>query len=262
MASMKPPAVFVSHGAPSLPLEPGPTAGFLRDLGRSLGKPRGVVCISAHWERAQPQVTAAPHLETIHDFGGFPEELYAIRYPAPGDPALAGRVVATLEAAGVRCGQDAARGLDHGAWVPLMLIYPEADVPVVQLSVQTRLGPAHHLALGQALRPLRDDGILILGSGGATHNLGAFGEYDVGAPPAGYAAEFDAWLNESIESGREADLLDYRARAPHATRNHPTAEHFLPLFIPLGAATPGRAGRRIHAAFTYGVISMAAFAWD
>jgi 4,5-DOPA dioxygenase extradiol len=206
-------------------------------------------------------VTTSPRPPTLHDFGGFPEALYRIRYPAPGDPALAAEVLEALQKSGLQGTGDPRRGLDHGAWVPLHLMFPDAGVPVVQLSVQSDLGPAHHRAIGRALRPLRERGILVLGSGGATHDLGAFGAHAVGDPPAAYAAAFDAWLCAAVEAGREDDLLDYARRAPEARRNHPTPEHFLPLFVPLGAAGDA-AGRRIHAAFTYGVISMAAFAWS
>jgi 4,5-DOPA dioxygenase extradiol len=260
---MKFPAVFVSHGAPSLALEPAdPTHGFLLELGHTLGKPSAVVCVSAHWEAPQPSVSAAEHPSTIHDFYGFPAPLYDIRYPAPGHPALAARVGAMLGAAAAPATLDARRGLDHGAWVPLSLMYPAADVPVLQLSVQSRLGAAHHAALGRALAPLRDEGVLILGSGGATHDLRrvAWGasEEDV---PADVRA-FEGWLVKCVESGATDELIAWRERAPSPASNHPTPEHFLPLFVPLGAAVPGTKGRVLHRAFAYGALSMAAFAWD
>jgi 4,5-DOPA dioxygenase extradiol len=188
--------------------------------------------------------------------------LNEIRYPAPGDPALAARVAALLENAGFTAGVDRSRGLDHGAWVPLKLMHPAADIPVLQVSVQSGRGPDHHLGVGEALRPLREEGVLILGSGGATHNLREFGNHALDAAPADYAQTFENWLVECVLAGRRDALVDYRRQGPSAARNHPTAEHFLPLFVALGAAGEGARGRALHRAFNYGVLSMAAFAWD
>ncbi|HZN03306.1 MAG TPA: class III extradiol ring-cleavage dioxygenase [Candidatus Polarisedimenticolia bacterium] len=254
------PTLFVSHGAPTLPLDPGPTGPFLKDLGRRLGRPAGVVCVSAHWDTQSPRVTGSPAPETVHDFGGFPEALYSLRYPAPGDPALAQRVVELLGASGRPAAVDPKRGLDHGAWVPLLLMFPAADVPVVQLSVQSHLDARHHFEMGRALHPLRREGVLILGSGGATHNLGTFGRAPVESPAAPWANAFDEWLRAAIEANRSDDLLAWRERAPDPLRNHPTPEHFMPLFVPLGAATGP--GRRIHSTFTFSTFSMAAFEWS
>lgn len=261
---MKLPAVFVSHGAPTLVLESDdPTHIFLRGLGKALGTPRGVVCVSAHWEAPQPSLTGAAAPSTIHDFYGFPDALYALRYGAPGDPALAERVRALCDAAGLPARVDPRRGLDHGAWVPLSLLFPHADVPALQLSVQSRSGAAHHAALGRALAPLRYDGILILGSGGATHDLRrlAWREGPDAPVPADVAA-FEAWLVARVEAGETSALIDWIARAPNPEANHPTPEHFLPLFVPLGSAPVGTKGRVLHRAFAYGALSMAAFAWD
>lgn len=255
------PALFVSHGAPTMALEDGATPAFLRGLGRSLPRPRAVLCVSAHWEAPAPVLGAAPRPETIHDFYGFPAPLYALRYPAPGASDLAADAARLLGEAGIEAALDRARGLDHGAWVPLLLMYPDADVPVTQLSVQTGLGPAHQHALGRALAPLREAGVLVLASGGATHNLGDFGRYAPDAAPVAYAKGFADWLARAVESGDEAALLDYRARAPEAARNHPTEEHLLPLFAALGAGG-GVPGRVLHRDFRYGVLSLAAYAWD
>lgn len=256
------PTIFVSHGAPTLLIEQGPTHTFLQGLGDMFERPHGIVCISAHWETPSPRVTGTPRPQTIHDFYGFPRPLYELDYPATGDPVLASKVARLLQQSGSEADVDGSRGLDHGAWVPLMLAYPKAGVPVVQLSVQPRLGPRHHVKLGQALQPLRGEGVLILGSGGATHNLREFHAHAVDAAPADYAKAFDSWLEETITSGRQDELIDYERRAPAARRNHPTAEHFLPLFVPRGAAGADARGRKIHEAFTYGVLSMAAYAWD
>ena len=255
------PAVFVSHGAPTMFLEPGPTHEFLAGLGGELGRPRAIVCVSAHWEAGGATVSQAARPSTVHDFSGFPEALDRVAYPAPGDPSLAARVIELVRAAGLPARGDPSRGLDHGAWVPIGLMYPNADVPVVQLSVQTRLGARHHLELGRALTPLRSEGVLVLGSGGATHNLREYfgGPADAAVPP--YVAAFESWLCDGVASGAEAALVDYLAQGPEALRNHPTQEHFLPLFVPLGAAASPR-GRILHRAFDHGVLSLAAFAWE
>ena len=160
------PALFVSHGAPSLPFDDVPARDFLRGLGQQIGKPRAILAVSAHWVTPAPQANSVVVNDTIHDFAGFDPALYAIRYPAPGDASLAQRVAALTGGT-----LDTQRGLDHGAWVPLMLMYPEADVPVVQLSVQSHLGAAHHIALGRSIASLRQDNVLVIGTGGFVHNL-------------------------------------------------------------------------------------------
>ena len=168
---MQVPALFLSHGAPTLAVEETAETRAWAALAAELPRPRAILAVSAHWDTDSPMVSTAARPATIHDFTGFPAELYAQRYPAPGDPALAARVVKLLGAAGLACGTDPERGLDHGAWVPLKWMYRAADIPVTQLSVQSRRGAAHHHALGKALASLRDDGVLVLGSGGIVHNL-------------------------------------------------------------------------------------------
>jgi 4,5-DOPA dioxygenase extradiol len=254
-----PPAVFVSHGAPTLLLEGGPAVDFLAGLGRELGKPSAVVCLSAHWETDAPAVSAAAHPETIHDFSGFPPELHAMRYPAAGAPALAERVRALLADAGLPCAVDPARGLDHGAWVPMKLMYPAADVPILQLSVQPHRDPAHHLAVGRALARMRGGGVLVLGSGGAIHNLRAL-RWGADTPEA-WATGFADWLDRAVAAGATDDLVHYRERSPGGTRAHPTDEHFLPLFVALGAGGAGK-GKRLHTSFTHGNLGMQAYAWE
>jgi 4,5-DOPA dioxygenase extradiol len=256
------PALFVSHGAPTLALEPGPTRGFLAQLGAALPRPRAILAVSAHWDTAVPAFTATPQPETIHDFYGFPEALYAMRYPAPGAPELAIRAAALLADSGFTASVDEGRGLDHGAWVPLMLMYPHPDIPVIQLSVQGRKGPEHHWRLGEALRPLREAGVLIIGSGSVTHNLREFGRHGYDSPPPAWVSEFNDWLHQRLVSAERQPLVDYRVRAPQAVRNHPTEEHLLPLFVAAGAATPGRKPQRLHAAYSYGVIGMDAYRFD
>ena len=256
------PALFVSHGAPTLALEPGPTRGFLAQLGAGFERPKSILLISAHWETAAPAISRALKPETIHDFYGFPEALYAMRYPAPGAPELAVRAAALIAESGFAASTNEDRGLDHGAWVPLMLMYPEADIPVTQISVQSRLGPEHHWRLGEALRPLRDEGVLIIASGSVTHNLQEFGRHHYDSPPPSWVSEFNDWLHDRVLSMDQAALVGYRTLAPQAVRNHPGEEHLLPLFTAAGAATPGIRPQRVHDAFTYGVIGMDAYRFD
>jgi 4,5-DOPA dioxygenase extradiol len=254
------PAVFVSHGAPTLAVEQNGTVEFLKRLGAGLGSPEAILCVSAHWNTVAPAVSGAERPETVHDFGGFQEELYRMRYPAPGAPKLAGRVREVLGEAGIACTVEPARGLDHGAWVPLKLIYPAADVPVTQLSVQPSLGTRHHFRLGRALAPLRAEGVLILATGSATHNLSRIGRGEV---PPEWAKEFDEWLFRKISEGALEELLDYRRLAPHASVAHPTDEHLLPLFVAMGAgsAESTAAGRNLHRGWTWGSLSMAAYSF-
>lgn len=253
------PSLFVSHGSPELPLLQGSVVEFLKGLGDKIPRPQAIVAISAHWGSAFPLVTANPHPSTIHDFGGFPDALYRLQYPAPGDPQLAARIVKLLQDEGIRAELDPTRGLDHGTWTPLLLVYPQAEIPVIQVSLQPHLGTAHHLALGSALQSLRHEGILVLASGGATHNLRAFGSYPYDADPPLWVSQFQDWMTQAVTEGRVDDLLHYRDLAPHAARNHPTEEHLLPLFVAMGAG--GSVGQLIHQSTTYGVFSMAAYAF-
>lgn len=260
---MRLPTVYVTHGSPTLIVDDCPARDFLAGLGKTLPQPKAVLCVSAHWEAPRAAISAAPTPETIHDFYGFPPALYQQRYPAPGAPTLAGRVAGMLQEAGISCVVDPLRGLDHGAWVPLKLMFPAADIPAFQLSVQSPLGPEHHIALGRALAPLREEGVLILGSGSATHNLADFrGVRGVSDPVRPYVKPFDDWLVKTVEAGDESALADYR-RAPEGARNHPSPEHFLPIFVPFGAALAAGEGRgtTLHRSYTYGILAMTAFAW-
>ncbi|MGF7207653.1 4,5-DOPA dioxygenase extradiol [Skermanella aerolata] len=257
------PSLFVSHGAPTLALEKDGAAEFLRGYGGRLGRPNAILVVSAHWETDVPSVGTTPAPETIYDFRGFPAELYRMRYAAPGAPELAERAAELVEAEmGGAVRRDPRRGLDHGAWVPLSLMYPEADIPVTQLSILRDGGPAAHLALGEAIRPLRDEGVLVLASGSATHNLYEFRGFDYDSAPPGWVSEFGDWVAGAISGAKTAELLDYRRLAPSAERNHPTEEHLLPLFTALGAASPGTAGTRVHSSHTYGVLAMDVYAFD
>ncbi len=251
--------LFVSHGAPTLVLDDVPARHALAELFAPSSKPAAIVVASAHWTTRAPRVDSSSTPRTIHDFSGFAPELYRVRYPAPGAPQLAARVVDALRSAGFEAELES-RGLDHGAWVPLKLAAPLADVPVFQLSLQPHLGAAHHFKLGQALAPLAYDDVLVLGSGSATHNLGELARPD--APPPAWVREFDEWLDATLARGDVKALVDYRVRAPHAARNHPTEEHFFPLLVALGAAGPTPRPRKLHSSFTFGVLSMAAFAFE
>jgi 4,5-DOPA dioxygenase extradiol len=254
---MSMPTIFVSHGSPTLILDDVPARAFLASLGRQLPRPKAIIAVSAHWDTDVPAVSLARKPETIHDFYGFPEALYQLRYNAPGAPELAERVAKLTGAA-----HDPHRGLDHGAWVPAMLGWPQADVPIFQLSVQPEESPAHHIALGRKLGSLREEGVLVMGSGSATHNLRALVRGGGDLEPEPWAKAFDDWLAETLEKGDEAALADYRAQAPYAREAHPTDEHFLPLHVAYGAAGEGARGRALHRSFTLGNLSMASYAFE
>lgn len=251
------PTLFVSHGSPAFPLSDVPARRFLESLADALPeRPGAILVVSAHWETARPAVNAVAVNGTIHDFYGFPPALYEIRYPAPGSPDLAERVRQLLSDGGLAADIDTARGLDHGVWVPLRLAFPAADIPVVQLSVQTDLGPLHHLELGRLLAPLREEGVLIVGSGSFTHDLSSFREYArrIDAPEPDWVTRFTDWMEQALAGERWDDLLQYRRLAPEALRNHPTEEHLLPIFVAMGAG--GGAPRNLHKSSTHGVLRM------
>lgn len=254
------PTLFISHGSPMFALQPGEAGAQLARLGERLPRPRAVLVMSPHWMTRGPEVLAGRRPETVHDFGGFPRELYALSYPAPGAPEVAAEVIALLAAAGLDARANETVGLDHGAWVPLMHLYPAADVPVIQLSQPATRSPQVPYALGRALAPLHERGILVIGSGSITHNL-----YEFRAPhdPADrYASEFTDWIWQAIAAGDLDALLDYRARAPHAVRAHPTDEHLLPLHFAIGAAGDGWARAvRLPGDVTNGILAMDSFAF-
>ncbi|HEX4303280.1 MAG TPA: class III extradiol ring-cleavage dioxygenase [Rhizomicrobium sp.] len=252
------PALFVSHGAPTLPFDDVPARDFLRGLGQRIGRPKAILCVSAHWDTAAPALNAVATNTTIHDFHGFPEQLYRVRYDAPGAPQLAGKIATLLHGAGHAATLDPERGLDHGAWVPLMLMYPDADIPVLQLSVQSAATPAQHIALGRALAPLREEGVLILGSGGFVHNLRLLDRHGSGAPEPQWSAGFAEWVHNALIEGREDDLANYRRLAPDAARAQPTEEHFTPLFVAYGA---GGKAERLHRSATFGSLRMDAYSF-
>jgi len=255
------PSLFVSHGAPTLPLEDVPAKEFLKDLGRMYPNPRAVICVSAHWETDSPQVNSGERPETIHDFYGFPSALYKMIYPAKGSPEIAEEVAGRVRRAGMDCTVNEARGLDHGAWVPLMLMFPRANIPVVQLSIQHHLDPAEHMRLGKAVASLREGGILILGSGGAVHPLG-YADFWEGKETDKWALSFDDWLAEAVTSWDTAGLVDFRRRAPYPERAHPRPDHYMPLMAAVGSAGESVKGRVLHRSWQYGDLGMAAYAFE
>jgi 4,5-DOPA dioxygenase extradiol len=258
------PSVFVSHGAPTIVIEDNASRRFLAGLGAALPRPRAIVVVSGHWECARPAVLSSLRPPTIHDFYGFPEALYALHYPAPGAPSVARRIEQLCAVADIPLISDPARGLDHGAWIPLQLMYPEHDIPVTQLAVCPNHDAAYHWRLGRALAPLREEGVLILGSGSMTHNLGDVRGLHRGGsvPPLDYAGDFSAWMAAAIEAGDTEALLAWRERAPHAQRAHPSEEHLLPLHVCAGAAGEDWHGRRLHHEILLGAIAMDAYRFE
>jgi 4,5-DOPA dioxygenase extradiol len=253
----KSPAIFFSHGAPTLAIEPGDYGRALEEFGRSLApRPRAIVVFSGHFEEPLPaRATAAARPALIYDFGGFPDEMYRIRYPAPGDPELATEVAELLEHAGIPSAVDPSRGWDHGLWVPLRMAFPGADIPIVEVSQPAGAPPGKLLEMGAALAPLRDRGVVLAGSGGIVHNLRRVRFGDGGAVDP-WAKEFDDWVAERLETMDVASLVEYRTRAPHAALAVPTAEHFNPLFLVLGALSPDERAETIFEGFQYGNISL------
>ncbi|VVO35767.1 DODA-type extradiol aromatic ring-opening family dioxygenase [Pseudomonas fluorescens] len=247
------PSLYISHGSPMLALEPGASGPALAHLAAELPKPKAIVIVSAHWESNELLVSGNPKPDTWHDFGGFPQALFEVQYPAPGDPLLATEIVGLLENAGLPARIDPKRPFDHGVWVPLSLMYPQADIPIVQVSLPTRGGPALQTRVGQALAGLREQGVLLIGSGSITHNLR---ELDWHAGPESvepWAREFRDWVVEKLEAQDEVALHDYRRQAPNAVRNHPSDEHFLPLYFARGA---GGLFSVSHEGFTLGALGM------
>lgn len=255
------PALFLSHGSPMLAIEDSPTGRFLDRLGELLPRPRAIVVASAHFMSATPTVTATPSPDTIHDFGGFPAPLYQIRYPAHGAPALAAQLAELLRDAGFEARQDDRHGIDHGVWVPLRRMYPQADIPVVALSVDPHGSAEWHYRLGLALAPLRRDGVLVVGSGGFSHNLRALDWQRPDAPAFPWVSAFTDALRERLLAGDIAGALDWPS-LPEALRNHPTQEHLYPLHVALGAGGDGARGRLLHRDVELGGLALDAFAFE
>lgn len=250
------PTLFISHGSPMLAVEPGRYGPAWRDMVAHLPRPDAILAVSAHWTTQEPALSTTARPDTIHDFGGFPAALYAIRYPAPGAPALALQTAELLQKAGLPVALSADRGLDHGAWVPLRQMYPAADIPVTQLSVQPGRDAAWHLRLGEALRPLRSRNVLIVATGSITHNLRDFDFDEYAADRAqDYVRAFQQWLHDALQKGDREALAQWSQRAPQAQRAHPTPEHLLPLFVAYGAAGGGPVERAVSG-YSGGALAM------
>lgn len=249
------PVLFISHGSPMTGIEDDSYTAALEALGKKLPRPKAIVVVSAHWEAGPPvRITGGASPRLIYDFGGFPDELYSLPYPAQGDPRLGSEIARMLSAK-----VDPQRGFDHGVWIPLRRLYPAADVPVVAVSLTQGATPADYVGVGKALAPLRDRDVLLVGSGGVVHNLRRVRFGDKAAPLDDWAREFDGWVWERIQSGTHVPLVDYRRQAPHADLAVPTTEHFDPLFVALGAAGPDDRPRSVHEGFHYGNLSMRTF---
>jgi len=262
------PAAFISHGSPDVGLYPTPAREFLTGFGDQLGRPDAIVSISAHFSTHRPTVVSDVAPETLYDFSGFQDELYEMTYPAPGDPVLALKVAGLINAANMPVLMSEGRGYDHGTWIPLKMMYPGADIPIVQVSIQANEPPAHHFELGQALSSLREENILVLGTGAMTHNLRAMFQVMPGfegmvppidGPPLPWVSEFADWFAERANSGAIDDLLAYRRKAPYGAENHPTDEHLLPFYVALGAGGEAVDARRVHHSIQYGVLAMDAY---
>jgi 4,5-DOPA dioxygenase extradiol len=263
------PPLFISHGSPMTALEPREAGAFMQTLGRQIdaqfGRPRAVLMISAHTAAHQPVLLTGAQHQAIYDFGGFDPQLRTLRYDAAGAPALADEVQTLAKAAGINLQSLDRGGLDHGAWTPLRFIYPDADMPVLPLAFVPEQSPAEQFALGEMLAPLAEGGVLLIGSGSITHNLGLV--FGAGRMAAVDAAEIPAsrafrdWLVERSAARDWEALLDYRHQAPHGVAMHPTDEHLLPWFVAAGAGGRAHAPQRIHASLTYGSLGMDAYAF-
>jgi 4,5-DOPA dioxygenase extradiol len=237
--------------------EPSAIRTFLSQLGEQLVKPSAIVVASAHYESQEPEIVSDPEPETVYDFGGFDPALYEMIYPAKGDPGIASEILGLFEKAGIAASLKPKRGFDHGTWTPLMLAYRDGDIPVVQISIQPGRDASHHYRLGAALQSLRDRNILVIGSGHITHNLRAiFGAMQsgrsAGHPMMEMVPAFTGWIEEKLKEGATEDLLNWNKEAPFAAENHPSDEHFMPLFVALGAGGAEGKATLMHRSTQYG----------
>ncbi|MBO6815576.1 MAG: dioxygenase [Rhizobiaceae bacterium] len=259
------PPLFLSHGAPNMGLHPSPVREFMKGLANEFPRPSAIIACSAHFETTGAVIVTDPAPGMIYDFRGFEPELGRFVYPAPGEPGLAERAAGLLEDAGITVGRLAKRGYDHGTWVPLSLAWPDADIPVVQLSIDPQQGPDYHFAIGQALASLADENIAIVGTGNITHNLHVL--FGGGKDPALVSSmkqmvdEFLEWFDTKLIEFDTASLLNYRSNAPYAAENHPTDEHLLPIFVAMGAAGNAVKPIKLHESFTFDFLAMDAWAF-
>ncbi len=259
-AKSRMPVVFISHGSPMVALVKDDYSAALKKLGEELPFPSAVVIVSAHWQEEAPiRITAGERPETIHDFGGFPETLHQMKYPSPGQPKLADEIAKTLTAGGFPARLED-RGLDHGAWIPMKLAYPAADIPVIEVTLRYGLTPADYLRLGGLLSPLRERGVLLVGSGGVVHSFPEMRRLKQGEKTDQWAVEFDSWFRERLDKNDLESLVNYRTAHPSGARSAPTTEHFDPIFVSLGAAKPGDKVVDIYEGFRGANLSMRTFA--
>lgn len=252
-------ALFISHGAPDILLTPSKTLQFFEDLGKRLLPPDLIIAISAHWVTPLLTFSSATFPETIHDFQGFPAPLYRVRYPAPGAPGIAHKLSGDLKRAGISCQMDPYRGFDHGLWVPLSKIFPDAQIPVLPLSLPHGFSPDSLLQLGTLLREAAPPNTLLFASGGATHNLSAFRP---GQDPFPQSAAFDTWLRTQLTERKDQAILDYMEYSPFPRFNHPTDEHLFPLFVAMGYGYDASLVQLLHEGFTGGSISLASYGFE
>ncbi|TCZ78455.1 dioxygenase [Paenibacillus albiflavus] len=254
-------SMFVAHGSPMLAVEDTAYTRYLEQLyGTKADKPEAIVIFSAHWESGVQLVSTGEQHEMIYDFYGFPDELYQIQYPAKGNPALAEEILQLFANEGIMAQGDSKRGLDHGAWSPLVKMFPKADIPVVALSVNPRLTAEEHYRIGKALAPLRERNVLIIGSGGTVHNLR---RVNWGAKqPDSWAIAFDEWLSETLETWNTSALFEYEEQAPYAREAVPTTEHFVPIILAMGAADQGGQAQKLHQSYQYGSLSLCVWRFE
>jgi len=258
-ASSRLPAVFISHGSPMVAIEAGKYQDALAAFGARV-KPNAIVVVSAHdVSDAHVRISFAAEHRLIYDFGGFPRALYALEYPAKGSPELAAEIAGKLEAAGFAAELDAKRGLDHGVWIPLLLMYPKADVPVVEISLPLTLAPRELFRLGEQFANLWERGILILGSGGVVHNLALADLRRRDRPVDGWASAFDEWFQTTLEAHDMEAMFEYAESAPHSAQAVPSVEHFSPVFVVAGAASKTATVEIIYEGFEYGNMSMRSY---
>jgi 4,5-DOPA dioxygenase extradiol len=257
-----PPSIFVSHGSPTLLIDDVPARTFLQGFPGTIARPDAIIVVSAHNVARRVTVGVAENYRQVADFGGFPEELYRVSYRPPGDPALGERVLQSLAAAGIDAESSTQSGIDHGAWIPVSLMYPLGDIPLVPVSLQAGLDPRQHLKIGAALRSLREEqNVLVVASGSITHNLREFGRFGLQDPPLDYVVTFADQIERWLISGQVDELLAWHDLAPDAARNHPSIEHFMPLFVALGAGSSTKA-TTLHRSYAFGMLAMDAYAFD
>lgn len=249
---------FLSHESPTMWDTPSPARQALIDLGKALPRPKAIIVVTPHWLTKSPSVSSGPDPETIHDFGGFSQHYYKVRYPAPGAPLLAQNITDALQARGIAC-EKLERGFDHATWQVCGLMWPQADIPITQLSIQMHRSPEEHFKIGEALQSLvAHPDIMLIATGTWTHNLSEFfssSPLQIDAKPTDYAVEFSNWMHKQVLSYKVQDLFQYRELAPHASRAHPTADHILGLFVAMGAAEK-QTPEIFHHSFIYGSLAM------